>query len=175
MYQYTSSKTVESQFAPGVVYTLRKQTERRRAERELSFAPLREKFVALTEKYEALRAEADKLKELVLASHEMSLFVFKEWYPAWIRWGIAKIEGLEIDGAVADVERLIEEGPDELIQEAVKVAESGGLSLDEQKNSASPGGSADQAGGTTPTSTAETASSKGSTPAETAASTSPTT
>lgn len=52
-----------------------------------------------------------------------------------IEWGLAGIEGLEIDGAAADAAALIERGPEELAREiAEAVKRECGLSEDERKN-----------------------------------------
>lgn len=56
-----------------------------------------------------------------------------------IRWGLAAIEGLEIDGAPATADSLIEAGPEDLVQEILAgVRQETGLSADERKNFAPP-------------------------------------
>ncbi len=54
----------------------------------------------------------------------------------YVEWGLAEIQGLKIDGKVADTVMLIERGPEELIQEIVTAIKAEcGLTEDERKNS----------------------------------------
>lgn len=56
----------------------------------------------------------------------------------YLRWGLAAVEGLTIDGRPADVESLIAHGPEELLAEALAaVRRETGLSEEERKNSES--------------------------------------
>jgi len=53
----------------------------------------------------------------------------------YVRWGLVSIEGLELDGAVADAEGLIEKGPEELCREIAQVVrQECFLSEEEKKN-----------------------------------------
>ncbi|MCX6608718.1 MAG: hypothetical protein NTV52_34705 [Acidobacteria bacterium] len=68
----------------------------------------------------------DKLTAAEISSSIESLYV---------RWGLVSIEGLEIDGVVADVDRLIATGPEALCREiAQAVREQCFLSEEERKN-----------------------------------------
>jgi hypothetical protein len=56
----------------------------------------------------------------------------------YLRWGLAAIEGLEIDGRAATPEDLIEKGPERLLAEALAaVRHEAGLDEEERKNSES--------------------------------------
>lgn len=53
----------------------------------------------------------------------------------YLEWGLAEVRGLSIDGTPADVQGLIEKGPEKLADEAISmVAEETGLSEQERKN-----------------------------------------
>lgn len=53
----------------------------------------------------------------------------------YLKWGIAQIHGLSIDGATATPENLLESGPEGLVKEALTVIiEQVGLSEEERKN-----------------------------------------
>jgi hypothetical protein len=54
---------------------------------------------------------------------------------AYLEWGLVSVEGLEIDGAAAKAETLIERGPVELAMEILRRIKSEcGMSEDERKN-----------------------------------------
>jgi hypothetical protein len=53
----------------------------------------------------------------------------------YVEWGLARLEGLSIDGDTATVELLIDKGPEELVDEIVSaIQEETGLSEEERKN-----------------------------------------
>jgi hypothetical protein len=158
---YCSKTTVESALFPGVSYVIRKMTERRRVQREMTIAPLRMKVnegsaaikTALDDAANQPAGMADKL------NREFGLLLHTEWYPAWIRWGVASIDNFEIDGDKATVESTIESGPTELLEEMFLAVLAGGLTPVEEKNSLPPGTSDAQADGKTSDSTAPPATS----------------
>ena len=56
----------------------------------------------------------------------------------YLRWGLARVDGLEIDGEAATPASLREAGPETLVREALRaVRREAGLSEDERKNSES--------------------------------------
>lgn len=74
-----------------------------------------------------------------------------EFEPALIRWALTSITGLEIDGAPATAETLIESGPEEIVSEIVsEIRKLMGLSPEERKNSELPTTSGALAAGQTP-------------------------
>lgn len=95
----------------------------------------------------------------------------EEMQPAVLRWGLVSVDGLEIDGAAATVESLIESGPDDLVREiADELDELLGLRGESAKNSESPTTSGAPADGAMKNSGAPSAGSGGSTSSGTAAS-----
>lgn len=57
----------------------------------------------------------------------------------FLEWGLEEVEGLAIDGQAATPTTLIENGPEPLVQEALRaVRDTIGLSEQERKNSESP-------------------------------------
>ena len=53
----------------------------------------------------------------------------------YVLWGVEEIRGLQLDGSPATAEKLIEAGPEDLFQEALKAVKAEcGLSETERKN-----------------------------------------
>ena len=53
----------------------------------------------------------------------------------YVEWGLARLEGLSIDGETATLELLIDKGPEELVDEVVSaIQDETGLSEEERKN-----------------------------------------
>jgi len=133
----------------------------------------------------ALRAERQKTREFLNAlpvkpgaidhaNAEFDHTLHAEWYPAWIKWGLHSIDGLEIDDAPATADSLVESGPPELVEEIFKAIQAAsGLSTAESGNSPAPGTSPDQAAEPTSSLTVTPAAPPAGTSKETAASTSP--
>lgn len=140
---YESTLCIRSEAAPGVQYRIRRVSHGRRLEllRELG------KLGARLEFFEAGKGPEDAIESAKLR---------KEIERIYLLWGLQGIEGLEIDGEKATPAALVERGPEELVQEALRAIEAQiGLSEEERKNSwspstiasgARPGGSATSAG-----------------------------
>jgi hypothetical protein len=149
---YCSRTTVESKLYPGVTFVVNRMNERRRVRRELGFADLRLRVNEQQTAIQEALKEKDSLPPGRLEQMNASFgeLLHGEWYPAWIRWGILSIDGLEIDGVKATVQTLCEDGPTDLVEEVfAAVMEAAGLSTVEEKNSESPGTSEGQADGKT--------------------------
>lgn len=120
----------------------------------------------------------DYAKRLELESR-LWVVMSNELYPIIIRWGVLKIEGLEIDGQPATTDLLIEEGPSsinsvDLVEEVgAEIQRMLSLSTDEVMGFAQPITSAGQADGQTTSTIAPAANDLGSTALVGAASTSP--
>jgi len=70
--------------------------------------------------------EQDKLEATVLGA---------EIDRAYLEWGLAAVEGLEIDGAAATPETLVDRGPVELAMEILRrIKAECGMTEDERKN-----------------------------------------
>jgi hypothetical protein len=122
MIEHTSTRTVESAALPGVRFTVRRMSFGNRVElmrgirdaaRSLEFLQAGE---SLDDKLAAAltNAEVDRL---------------------YLRWGLAAIDELRIDGVAADPELLIERGPEALCREIVaEIRRECGLSEQERKN-----------------------------------------
>jgi hypothetical protein len=194
---YTSTESFESKVFPGVTVTLKKMSSRRRAEFNLSMAPLLAKarnLAIANEPIEQEYAEHVKASEIAKANGSTDLPVFpdakldqlgKAWTeqrrfeqdemsPQILRWGVASIDGLTIDGKPATVESLIDAGPPELSEEiTAEVTRVMRLSAAEIKNSGSPTTSGAVVDTATPSLTARTADSDTTTSSGTATATSP--
>ena len=124
---YNSSTEVESQAIPGVRFRLRRVSFGRRLELARLLRDRLETIerLALAPDNEARAAQTALLGAEIDAIH--------------LRWGLASIEGLEIDGAPATADSLIDAGPEDLVREILSaVRRETGLDADERKNSAPP-------------------------------------
>lgn len=122
MEEYWSYRIVESKTFPGVRLKVRKISFGRRIE-------LLKQVAALASKAEYANASTDPQEKLEGA------LLQGEIDRAYLEWGLAGIEGLKIDGENASVEKLINEGPEQLCAEALEaVRREFGLSEEEEKN-----------------------------------------
>lgn len=113
-------------------------------------------------------------KKLKLQVEVMDVVIGK-LYPEYIKWGIADIQGLNIDGKPATVDSLIEDAPEALVAEVgEEIQRLIRLSPDEVMGFKQPTISDGQVVGLTTDTTAPSASSTASTKADTAANTSQT-
>jgi hypothetical protein len=97
-----------------------------------------------------------RIAELEVQHSDLML---NEVNPALVRWGLAKIAGLQIDGRDADVDLLINEGPELLVHEiASEITTAMQLSPLEAENFESPSTSGAPADGQTSGSNAPIAS-----------------
>ena len=120
--EYTSTVTIDSSIHPRVRFTIRRMSFTRRCE-------LLRQIREIAGKAEFLQAGEDfgERVEAGLLSCEVEKL--------YLRWGLAKIEGLTIDGAAATVETLIESGPEPFAKEIVgAIQRECGLTEDERKN-----------------------------------------
>jgi hypothetical protein len=53
-------------------------------------------------------------------TNQSRALVFTDFHPIYVRWGIKSIEGLEIDGAPATVDSLLDDGPEPLVKEVAE-------------------------------------------------------
>jgi hypothetical protein len=119
---YESRRRLQSAEFPGVAYSLRRMSLGRRIE-------LTRMVRDLGQKIEFLAAGEDitgKIDGSLLASEIDALY---------LRWGLAEISGLSIDGEPATAESMISTGPERLVREIVAGIKSEcGLSENERKN-----------------------------------------
>jgi hypothetical protein len=119
---YESTLSVKSTVCPDVTFTIRRVSVARRLEllrkvRELS---------ARMEFYKAGARLDDKLDASIASAEVESLYV---------TWGVAKVDGLTIDGVDATAESLAASGPEELLREAATLVRAQlGLNEDQRKN-----------------------------------------
>ena len=141
---YESTVTVESAKYPGVRFTVRRMSFGRRLEltRKIKKRLGRLEFLSAGEQGPTDEAEAAMLTGEIDREYGT--------------WGLAAVDGLEIDGEPATPQDVIEKGPEPLVAEVLEaVYREAGLSEDELKNSEShstssketrPGGNATNAG-----------------------------
>ena len=119
---YESVRTVESQVARGVSFTLAKISFGRRVELMRRVRELARRMEFL----EAGQAPGDKMDAALLQTEIDRLF---------LTWGLRAVSGLELDGADATPELLAEAGPEDLFREALAaVRAETGLPEAERKN-----------------------------------------
>ena len=121
-FQFESSRRLESDSVPGVMFWVRKTSLAQRIE-------LLTRVRELTRKHEFLKAGGPA--ELMEAS--LGDLLTTQLY---VEWGLERVEGLSIDGQDASVALLLEKGPEDLCVEiAREVQRECGLSEEERKNS----------------------------------------
>ena len=119
--RFESLRWVESREMPRVRYAVRQPSLAQRI-------ALTKRLHELTLRHEFL-ANGNELHQLEMALAD--LLVQK----LFVEWGLALIDGLEIDGQPATVDLLIEKGPEQLVAEiAVQIRHECGLTDDERKN-----------------------------------------
>lgn len=135
---------------PGVTFTVRTLNRIRRSRRDLPILATRQRLSEILREYKPLRkllTEApaeftdDQRRQIDALDAEFTWLRDSEIKPADIRAGLVSIDGLEIDGAPATVETLLNAtGPeyDALLEEIHEACEAAsGLSPAETKNSQS--------------------------------------
>ena len=119
---YESMIVIASKALPGVSYAIRRVSFGRRIE-------LSRQIRELARKAEFLEAGTE-LHEKIEAN-----ILAQEIDGMYLRWGLARVDGLLIDGESANVEQLVASGPDELTREILAaIKEQCGLSEAERKN-----------------------------------------
>ena len=141
---YESTVTVESAKYPGVRFTVRRMSFGRRLE------------LTRTIKERLGRLEFLAAGESGVSDETEAALLTGEIDREYGAWGLAAVDGLEIDGEPATPQSLIDKGPEPLVAEVLEaVYREAGLSEDERKNSEShstssketrPGGNATNAG-----------------------------
>jgi hypothetical protein len=120
--RWNSRKTVESAARPGIEYVVLRMTFGRRIELMRRVRDL----AARLEYFEAGRDAKNGMEASLLGAEIDRLY---------IRWGLDEIRGLQLDGAPATAESLIESGPEELFLEALEAVKAEcGLTENERKN-----------------------------------------
>jgi hypothetical protein len=119
---WESRKVVASRIRPGVEYVIARMTFGRRLELMRRVRDL----AARLEFFEAGRDAGNDMEASLLGAEIDRLYLV---------WGIEAICGLELDGARATAESLIESGPEELFHEALAIVKAEcGLGENERKN-----------------------------------------
>jgi hypothetical protein len=119
---YESVATVESRVAPGVAFAVARMSFGRRVElmRRVREMARRVEFL------EAGKEPGDRMDAALLQAEIDRLF---------LAWGLKGVSGLQVDGAEASPESLLEAGPEELFREALAaVREETGLAEEQRKN-----------------------------------------
>jgi hypothetical protein len=120
--EWSSRVNIASTSHPGVEFVVARMTFGRRLELMRRVRDL----AARLEFFEAGQDAKNGMEASLLAAEIDRLYVL---------WGLEEIRGLELDGAPATVERLIEDGPEELFVEALTVVRAEcALSEAERKN-----------------------------------------
>jgi hypothetical protein len=120
--EYDSRFVIESTVMGGVRLTIRRMSFGRRME-------LARRVRELASRMEFLDAGTDPREKMTAAllAHELD--------EIYLQWGLAAIEGLQLDGAPATPERLLRDGPEDLAREALGAIRAQlCLSEDERKN-----------------------------------------
>ena len=123
---YESTVTIESAEYPGVRFTVRRMSFGRRLELARS---IRDKLGRLEFLSAGKNGAAEEAEAALLAC---------EIDRQYAEWGLASVEGLEIDGQPATPQGLLDGGPESLVTEVLEaVYREAGLNGEERKNSES--------------------------------------
>jgi hypothetical protein len=124
---HTSVSEMQSRAIPGVMFCLRRISFGRR----LQLARLLQDRLEAIAKLALTPESPSRDAETALLAAEID--------ETHLRWGLAKIEGLDIDGAPATADSLIDAGPEELVKEILAaIRHETGLDAEERKNFAPP-------------------------------------
>ncbi|HXE64158.1 MAG TPA: hypothetical protein VN519_11495 [Bryobacteraceae bacterium] len=119
---WSSAKIVASGVSPGVEFVVARMTFGRRLELMRKVRDL----AARLEFFEAGREARNEMEASLLGGEIDRLYLL---------WGLEEVRGLDIDGAPATAESLIDRGPEELFQEALAAVKAEcGLTETERKN-----------------------------------------
>jgi hypothetical protein len=119
---WNSRRVVKSSDQPGVEFVIARMTFGRRIE---LMRQIRDLAVRL-EYFEAGRQESNGMEASLLGAEIDRIY---------IRWGLEEIRGLELDGAPANAESLIDCGPENLFLEVLTAIKAEcGLTENERKN-----------------------------------------
>jgi len=119
---YRTKTQHQSRRFPGVAYTLRRVSLGARVE-------LTEKLGDLARKVE-FHSAGTGVADRAMVSHLCS-----KADEIYLRWGMVSLSGLVIDGEPADIDSLVNLGPDELVDEILEsIRGECGLSEHERKN-----------------------------------------
>jgi hypothetical protein len=119
---WESRKIVRSELRPDVEYDVARMSFGRRLELMKKIRDL----AARIEFFEAGQAESNRMEASLLAGEMDRVF---------LEWGLQGVSGLEVDGAPASVAALIENGPEDLVHEALGIIKAEcGLNEAERKN-----------------------------------------
>ena len=119
---YDSQFVIHSRAVEGVRLTIRRVSFRRRIE-------LATQIRDLANRIEFLDAGSDSGEKMTAA------LLAREVDEIYLRWGLAAVEGLRLDGVMATPEGLLRDGPEELVIEALQAIRSQfGITEEERKN-----------------------------------------
>lgn len=119
---WNSRKVIASEARPGVEFVIARMTFGRRIELMRAVRDLATRL----EYFEAGRDAKNGMEASLLGAEIDCIY---------IRWGLEEIRGLELDGAPATAESLMESGPEELFLEALAAVKAEcGLVENERKN-----------------------------------------
>ena len=144
MYIFKKTTTIKSKVCPGVEIIVRKMTESRRIELQMTIIEPNEKIRELLTKITAMKAE-DSAGErntpaILKINDEVQRIITKELNPLKIRWGVSAIRGLCLgdENEPGTLDNLLD-WPSDLVEEVLDIVEQGsGMSEKEAKNSESP-------------------------------------
>jgi len=124
-----------------VKYALNRMTENRRVKLRLMLADGRAKMNDVMRQIEEIRKQPEEQQssaELMSLNDVFEDVVSTNINPVWIKWGLARVSGLIVDGRELGVEDFLD-FPSELYREIVNtVQRNAEMSGEEEKNSASP-------------------------------------
>lgn len=143
-FTFDSHVKVTSEKCAGVTLVINKRTEGRRIQLRLDMAPIQEKMESVLERLRSLpeppesgddTRTAEQKKQYAAVVAEYFRVQEDEIQPAWVKWGLVRVEGLTVDGReVTSPDEFIELAPPELYAEAVEAIKASlGLTAEQKK------------------------------------------
>jgi hypothetical protein len=164
--RFDSTITLDSSTCEGVRFTIRRLTKVTMAKRDMEILDQQVRFAELNERIDALRKpygddEEPPLEvrvEMTRYDRERGVIIDSAFKPATIKAALVSIDGYELDGKRVTAAMLLENGPNELIDEVwIAINKHSILTVDQAKNLQSPSTSEGKADGVIQSSTATSA------------------
>lgn len=133
--------------APGARIVLRRLTEGRRMELRSKIGGFLAQIRGLGAQIDALMSgpeEAREYEKIILLQDQIEKIQHDDIDPAWLRWGVARVEGLMVEDVEMSLDTIFD-WPSDVYAEALElVRESASLGAEARKNSSSPTTTSDQ-------------------------------
>jgi hypothetical protein len=146
MLNFETKVRIESDKLPGVAFTVRRLSKIQRDKITLAALQDQLRVSDLWEQLQKKLEDKDAASEAVRLDAEIGVITSANLKPMYIRAGLVSIEGVQYGGKPATTDLLIENGPDELVDEIwLAINAHAKLTMEQQGNSPSAAASSEAA------------------------------